>query len=742
MRKSLLKLLGVVAALVFSAHGYAVGMGGIKVTSALGQTLEAEIGLVAVSKADKTSLVARLASPEAYKGAGLEYPSSNKFKFQIASRADGGLYLKVNSAQPLNDPFVSMLVELTWSSGKLLREYTFLLDPPGYVPEQPKPAEVQAVAPAVQSVPAEATAKPVEQAAPVAAAPVEKQAAVEKKAAVEQKPVRAAPVSQAEAKPKAVNHKVAAGSITVKRGDTLNNISARNKPESVSLERMLVALYRANAGQFDGNNMNRVRVGKILRLPNRDELAKVTQPEAVTEIRAQADDWNTYRQKLASAAPAGKKPQAAKQVVTGKITSSVADKAPVAKESAKEVLKLSKGEAPGDKVATGATGKTVSVQEMKNAAQEAEITKAKAAKEEQGRAALLEKNIKDMQRLAELKSAADALAKSSRNAATTTVPEVVAPQPSLVERILAEPFYLAGIALAVLGLAGIGLLLRSGRKVPAGRPSVAAGAITNPAVPNPPSSETGNTDSAIGHLENVDPISEADLFLNFGRDAQAEEILKEALQQEPDNHQIQLKLLAIYANKKDQNAFSAIARQLQDSGDKDAWQQAAGMGRKLEPDNPLYGGAGAIVHADSAAAQIATGASTGAVPVDTQQVLAAAADVALSAPALQPEPAQAKDKGLDYKLDFTAEKSAPVVQVAENIFAGISLNLDDAAAPSVSKPESREERWHEVATKLDLAKAYQEMGDTTGAREILDEVMRDGDAGQREAAQVQLDHLG
>src|SRR3989338_3718276 len=169
---------------------------------------------------------------------------------------------------------------------------------------------------------------------------------------------------------------------------------------------MLVALYRANADQFDGKNMNRIKAGKILRLPEQSELMNVAQSDAAKEIRAQTADWNAYRQKLAAAAPAASQPQEAQQVATGKIASSIADKAPVAKESAKEVLKLSKGEAPGDKA--GAAGKPMSVQDKKNAEQEDAIAKAKGLKEEQARAALLEKNLQDMERLAQLKSEAAA----------------------------------------------------------------------------------------------------------------------------------------------------------------------------------------------------------------------------------------------------------------------------------------------------------------------------------------------
>ena len=112
----MLKLFGVVVALMLSTTVSAVGLGGINVTSALGQPLKADIELVAISKSEKDSLVARLASPDTYKNAGLEYPYGNNLKFQIESRANGQPYIRASSAQPVNDPFVSLLVELTWSA--------------------------------------------------------------------------------------------------------------------------------------------------------------------------------------------------------------------------------------------------------------------------------------------------------------------------------------------------------------------------------------------------------------------------------------------------------------------------------------------------------------------------------------------------------------------------------------------------------------------------------------------------
>jgi len=896
----ILKLLGVVAALMLSTTTVsAVGLGGINVASALGQPLKADIELVAISKAEKDSLVARLASPEAYKSAGLEYPYGNKFKFQIESRADGQPYIKASSAQPVNDPFVSLLVELTWSSGKLSREYTFLLDPPGYVPEQPAQAEVQAVAPEVQvaapaapeaavsAVPEETAATPVEQAAPVAAVtPAEQAAASAVPAAPAEtaaKPEEQAAPAETAAKPveQAAPEAAAVPEIkewlTVQRGDTMYKIAEQHKLADVSLERMLVAMYRINADQFDGRNMNRIRAGKILHLPSQQELMSVSLPDAIKEIHAQAADWNAYRQKLASAAAVSNQSQAAQQVATGKISSSIADMAPVAKESAKEVLKLSKGEAPGDQVGTGAGGKSMSEQDKKNAAQEDAIAKNKALKEGQERTALLEKNIQDMQRLAQLKTEQAALAQPPVTAAAkSAVSEVTAtsavkptpvvqpkpkqakPEPSLLDQVLDEPLYLAGGAAALLALGGLGFMVYRRKKNSSDedkdQPSADVGEITGRmTAPVFPSPETGDFTSAAAaqamaasQSDNVDPISEADLFLNFGRDVQAEEILKEALQNTPNNHQIHLKLLEIYANRKDTNSFSTIARQLQDSGDEDAWQQAIAMGRKLEPNNPMYGGAGTIENAGSATMQMTAfsvtpepknvpkaqasaldfdfdsgasaakeepspeqdflgGAEITSILLPDGRLAAQAAkmdfdvtstnpsmpgasgqggamdfDVTSTHPSMgaaggpteaaspisddfvfdvtgshsfkpataQPEiskPAEAGG-GMAFTLDFPVEniagKSASVAQPAAVGLAGISLNFDDAAAPSGSTAGNKDDHWQDVATKLDLAKAYHEMGDTSGAREILEEVLREGDAEQRKAAQTLFDQLG
>jgi pilus assembly protein FimV len=805
---------------------------------------------------DKSTLTAKLASAETFKNAGIDYPYNlPKLKFQIEDRAGRGAYVKVTSLQPINEPFVTLLVELSWPSGKLLREYTFLLDPVDFKPEQPKAAEVKPIEPVLATPVA---VEPLVE-TPVAAetTPVAKSAVVEPTAPAEQVPTTPEPVAQEAAPVVAtedplskeeaiVEPALSSQPITVRRGDTLSKIAARIKPANVSLERMLVALYRENAGVFDEQNMNRIRAGKILNIPQGEAIHMLPQADAEEEIRVQAADWNVYRQKLAAARSAAVE-RADKREAAGKISTAVVDKSVSDKEQAKEVLKLSKGEAPGDKAVGG--GKSTA-QDKAIAKEEDAIAKKKTLKESQERTAILEKNIKDMQRLAELKkgnaasapAAAVTLNAASAPKAASSVaeakPKVVPPppvaeqpQPSFVDQLLSDPIYLAGGVAVLLLLGGLGFVVvrrgkQDGKKddVPSEQTKEDAGSTTGRiAAPVAPSPDTGDfTQSATPSAatasvdaEEVDPIGEADLFLTFGRDAQAEEVLKEALKKNPNNIPVKLKLLSIYAGRKDTNSFYSYAREIKESGDESAWGQAAAMGLKLEPSNPFYGGTGSAAEGNATeaaapAVDFDLGFSAPSAPVipdfSTQNTvvmeaeskekttilssaeLSAASstpmdfditgthpgvssggsseqeattalnmdDLVFDVTAIpskaasnqEPTPSAESSGGLAFDLDFPMDikledtPAKPVVTAPDLGLGEISLNLDNlGASSSTNSAAPKDERWQEVATKLDLAKAYQEMGDAAGAKEILDEVLRDGDEQQRETAQTLLQQL-
>ena len=281
MGKSVIKTSVVALAfLLLPSLAVAAGLGKLTVLTGLGQPLKAEIELVSMQKGETDNLSVRLPSAEAFRQANIEYSGALlSVKFSIEQRGEDHHVIVLSSTQPMNEPFLDLLVELDWSTGRLVREYTFLLDPAEYKGPQPA-AEV--AAPAVTAAP---VIKPVE-------AP--KQPELRAGAPVVEKPLapaapRAAPAAAA---PKAI------ATYQVKRGDTLAKIANANKSDSVSLQQMLIALYRSNADAFDGNNINRLRAGKILNIPDTDAAASVDQADATRLVITQAADFNEYRRKL------------------------------------------------------------------------------------------------------------------------------------------------------------------------------------------------------------------------------------------------------------------------------------------------------------------------------------------------------------------------------------------------------------------------------------------------------------
>jgi pilus assembly protein FimV len=903
--KTIIKTSGFVAYLLVSNVANALGLGGMAVSSNLGQPLHAEIELVAADKADMNSIVARLATVEAFKAAGIDYPYVlPKLTFAVADRESANPRVVITSAQPVNEPFVTLLVEVAWPSGKLMREYTFLLDPVDFnIP--PLAEAVNPVAPVATTPPALNESLPVDEAqlAPVVAAadaamqtePVAETdlaasavtpAAEETTAAPSAADTPAAvvvdeTVSMEQAAPAVERQEapvVERQEIKVVRGDSLSKIALKVKPADVSLERMLVAMYRANSEAFVGKNMNRLKAGKVIRVPDAVEIEAVQQTEAANVYRAQVEDWNAYRQQLA-AVPVESREQKASQSDAGKVTAAVTEKAE-GKKVPTEVLKLSKGEA-----VAGKTGRS---------REEDVVAKSKALKEAEDRAALLEKNVKDLQRLAELKKQAGASAAATGASAPVPAkpmakPAVPAPlevppvEVSFIDSLLEDPLLLGGGAAGLLALAGTGLWLARRRGNPVGRESSsdvmddfnagsATGRIAEPVMPSP---DTGDFTQQAGDahdekaLDEVDPVAEADLFLTFGRDVQAEEVLKEALVEKPGDVPVLLKLLSIYSTRKDTNAFMSYARQVKDAGDEVAWQQVSAMGHELEPGNPFYGDTAEAGDAVSSHAEVAAepavdfdlgfgssaSANDGQNPIDSMIQDTFAANKAkeakeiedfLGTVVMQPEKVSSEttailsseemqaaseapmdfdvtgtypgaatggggsaasaggqsgaevpddlvfdvtsthsgipgqmvgeaegragqasavldDLVFDISTDLSGSKlkdgaaEAPVADQGSAFtlhipeeelpsapldigLSGINLNLTEAG--SVGAPgEVRDEHWQEVATKLDLARAYQEMGDATGAKEILEEVMRDGDESQRAAAQGILDQL-
>ncbi|WP_409266206.1 FimV/HubP family polar landmark protein [Massilia sp. BHUDP2] len=591
--------------MLLSSAASAAGLGKLTVLSALGQPLRAEIELTTTAGEDASSLAVKLASPEAFRAANIEFnPALLSLRFNVEQRA-GRQFIRVSSSQPLNEPFVDMLIELSWNSGRLVREYTFLLDPaelrntqPAQAAAETRPAAAQPSAPLPQPRPA----------VPQPAAPVAQQP-------------QQAPAPRAEA-PAAATAETPS-SYRVRQGDSLGKIAAKLKPADISLDMMLVALYRANPDAFIGNNMNRLKSGQILSVPDSGAIrgSGTGDAEARGIVVAHAADFNAYRNKLAgqvaNAAPQ-RTPQAG-QSAAGKITAKVEERPTAANES-QDQLRLSKA----TQAATGAQGAAT-------ASAEDSIARERELEQAQARVKELEKNVNELEQLMTVKSRSGsevqnaAAAGAVAGAATgTPAAPAVKPAPTAKPAAPAEPkpaekgfadilmdninIVAAGAAILLLGALGISQRRRKkqdGAKGIVAEPSVLGvptqGAHSLFAEAGGQSVDTSNSvfNSSFApsasqlDTNEVDPVAEADVYIAYGRDAQAEEILKEALRTHPERHAVRLKLLEIYAARKDLRAFETQASELYSltRGMGDEWAQAAALGLSIDPSNPLYAAA-------------------------------------------------------------------------------------------------------------------------------------------------------
>lgn len=874
-----------------SLSASALTLGALRVDSALGESLRAEIAIPQATPAELSNLIVQIAPPEAFRARGLDYSAAaSSINVQLVQKPDGTALLQLRSNAPLNDPFVDLIVDTQWNTGSMQRSYTLLLDPP---------STPRSAAPATAAAP-QITAPQVTAPAPVSVTGKTYSSSPRIRATTPPAQPVAAAAAPAPAPAGAQNE-----AVRVRSGDTAGRIANANRPAGVSLDQMLVAMLRSNPNAFINGNVNRLRAGTVLQMPSREQALETSAQEARQIVAAQSRDFNAYRRSLAAKAPQAAV-QAAARSASGQVQAQVSESRANAETADK--LTLSKGA-------------------IQTAAEEEKLAAHKQAEAQESRLSELQRNLAELNELAqsstpasanastqpaetpaapasaeanaslpavEVASANAALIESNASAAADATPAassneappaapaeepapkpaaaqprpVPAPAPMPVEEpsLLDNPLVPAGGALIaiLLGLLGYSTWKRRRAAQAAEQDPSLGDSQLHPDTffAGSGGQHVDTTDAAattmayaLSQLDggaDVDPVAEADVYLAYGRDVQAEEILKEALRTQPERAAIYVKLAEIYAKREDAKALEEIARSLQPHTEPGSseWQRVTALGRQLAPQNPLYAdaadaasnapadkpGSGFAAALQASTAAAATGAAAGALASDTDTAsspelpildLSAAfaepSETAPATPATDTTSSASETKGdtsaLDSQLDlsspFTPSEPPSLVQdtvqdndsisdaldldlsgfeanlpqsqstpatepaaAADQLDDGLNFDLNieapaaeaapaeapSAPAPDTSldfdlgslnldlgtdtsaKPADNAKPMHNLAddplsTKLDLAREFNAIGDSEGARALIEEVLAEASGSLKERAQKMLSEL-
>ena len=724
------------AALFFitaSSNLHALGLGEIDMQSALNQPMDAVIELTAAGSTDLSKVNVTLASQAAHQRVGLSRSRIlNEFDFNVEQDRQGNTVVRISSHGAVHEPFLEFLLELTWPNGHLLREYTVLVDPPITMPATP--------------------ARPV---APVSQAPVASTMTQPRIRQTQSRPAAATVRTSAPAT--ATSSADSYGPI--RRNDTLWSVAERLRPDTgISMHQMMLALQRKNPQAFADNNINNLKAGATLSVPSRDEILSVSAADAFRETTQQYSTWQGGTQSADQDAPAPGVPAVAETDVTPESAVSTESRLQL---MAPEDDAVEGSATSGDPVeATGDASQSstgLMNQQLALAAEEAETSKAQST-ELRSQVSELEEQVETMARLLELKD--DELAGMQQKLATDATAEAVEPaseeaEPEMldetaeeataeevstemqamaedndgprgiVNKLMDNPM-LAGAGVLVALLLG-GFLWSSTRKrnhagifddemtldkhmsaVSGDSERTAPAANVNTLEPEQmPDSDPAN--------DNSDPVTEADVYLAYGRIQQAEDVLQAALATSPEDSAIRLKLLEVYHAAGNVAAFNREASDFRDgvTEEDSVWLQIASMGYALSPDNDLY--------------RAASTRSADANP-DFDMDLADMENPAAPDQPLDDAANDDTDSGLPESIEFNLDDSADMLA------AGSDLDEEDTSEGLLSTME-------EVTTKLDLARAYLDMGDPDGARSILGEVMEEGNDAQKNEAEALISKL-
>ncbi len=714
----------------FTSSLMALGLGEIKLKSGLNQPLDAEILLLSLRGESNEQLIGTIGSNADFSRTGIDrLYFLTKIKFETITKANGQQVLHLTTKEAVREPFLNFLVNLEWPNGRLLREYTLLLDPPIF-DEAPK--------------------------AHVTPPPVAKTVKA-KTVTPKSKPQKIAPKPQWQ------------GEVygPTSRNDTLWGIASKVKPgNSISIQRAMVSIFEANPDAFMRGNINNLKQGVEIKIPDKDAFADISQREALRVIAAHNDSWKSGRtvkprvvvdtssEDSNSSIPesnsnnSGRLSLSTDDATTGQGGSSFTD---VLTEEENEVLK-DKNQVLTEQIQTDAE----KIQQLER------LLKLKS--EQLAQIQNRDKNETETPVSTEMPGSQ--IGESDQSTQQTTVEESATPeqkpvetmdntvmQPiqekpkemSLIEGLKSGAYnlYLQIAGGVILLLLIISIISRRNTDVDykdavadTAKKNAASGVRKKVAIEIPDGADDvlAGTDSfdfdesGIDKSDVTDPLGEADIYIAYGKFDQAEKLLLSVLQHHPDNIDYSSKLLECYAEvdakEKFEDHLVTITSAIEI--DSELSQYIEDLYRTSWPEGKFFGLD--VEDFDDSKKDVKDEISESDENVNDIEELPSTEDVF----------------GELSEEDELAYDDGDIVPDTDN-FDVDDYDIDDYDIDDSDIDDSDEsdidDEENDIDTQLDLAKAYIEMGDADGTREIVTEIMESGTEEQQEEAQKILDSL-
>ncbi|MBA1278502.1 FimV family protein [Stutzerimonas stutzeri] len=589
-----------------SEMAYALGLGEVTLKSALNQPLVAEIELLDAKTLAPGEVVPVLASAEDFNRAGVDRQYFlTDLTFTPVLRPDGKSVIRVSSTKPVREPYLNFLIEVLWPNGRLLREYTLLLDPPLYSPEI-----AASVAPQL----------------PIAAPIVRSETAP-------RVATRPAPAPAGASALQGEQYKVTPN-------DTLWEVAERAR-QGGTVHQAMLAIQDLNPDAFIAGNINRMKNGQVLRLPNAEQIGSRSQAEAIQQVAQQNASWRqaavsgaagtrqldaTQRDSVGAApsrseqgdnlrlvAPEAGEATAGSDTGSGADAQALRDKLAVSEESldssrrenldlkdrlndlqgqldklqrlmqlkddqlAKLQAQLAAGVEPGGD-ATSALPSTGEIDSNANVAPETSeaVTETNAEPEVAG-AEVVAPAATQGEAAVDAEPAAQAPVTPAPAASAPAVQEPEAD--SYVDELLANPILLGALGGGALLLLLVGLMALSRRnalKEAELQESLLADSspdtfymaqqdLDSSAVESTVKDSGEHSADSLAAATN-DPLAEADIYIAYGRFNQAADLLQNALNDEPQRSDLRLKLMEVYAELVDRDGFARQEAELREIG--------------------------------------------------------------------------------------------------------------------------------------------------------------------------------